>query len=60
MADYIIVHFKRGSHMGSSPWSGDLEDAKKFARDGSVRRGADEFQIRSRILDGPLVWQEKR
>lgn len=60
MADYIIVHFKRESHMGSSPWSGDLEDAKKLARDGLPRRGADEFQIRSSNLDGPLVWQENR
>jgi hypothetical protein len=60
MADYVIVYFKRGSHVSSGPWSGDLETAKKVARDGLVRRGADEFQIRSDTLDGPLVWQGRR
>ena len=58
MADYVIVYFKRGSHLSSSPWSGDLATAKKIARDGLIRRGADEFQIRSNTLDGPLLWQE--
>ena len=60
MTDYVIVYFKRGSHMGSSPWKGELEDAKKLARDGLVRRSADEFQIRSSTLDGQLLWQEQR
>jgi hypothetical protein len=60
MADYVIVYFKMGSHVSSSPWSGDLEAAKKIARDGLVPRSADEFQIRSDTLDGPLVWQERR
>jgi len=60
MADYIIVYFKRGSHVSSSPWSCDLDTAKKVARDGLVRRSADEFQIRSDTLGGPLVWQERR
>jgi hypothetical protein len=39
MADYVIVYFKRGAHLASSPWSGDLDKAKKLARDGLVRRG---------------------
>ena len=60
MADYVIVYFKRSSHVSSSPWTGDLEAAKKVARDGLVRRGADEFQIRADTLDGPLVWQDRR
>jgi hypothetical protein len=60
MADYIFVYFKKGSHVGSSPWSGDLEIAKKVARDGLLRRSADEFQIRSSTLSGPLVWEESR
>ena len=60
MADFVIVYFNRGSHVSSSPWSGHLEAAKKIARDGLVSRSADEFQIRSDTLDGPLVWQEQR
>ncbi len=60
MADYVIVYFKNGSHVSSSPWSGDLEIAKKVARDGLVRRSADEFQIRSDTLGGPLIWEERR
>jgi hypothetical protein len=60
MADYVIIYFKRGSHVSSSPWSGDLELAKKLARDGLVRRSADEFQIRSSTLGGSLVWEERR
>jgi hypothetical protein len=60
MADYVIVFSKKGSHMGSTPWSGELDDAKKVARDGLIRRGADAFQIRSNTLDGPLVWEEQR
>jgi hypothetical protein len=60
MADYILIYFKKGSHLGSSPWSGDLEIAKNVARDGLIRRGADEFQIRSSTLNGPLVWEESR
>jgi len=60
MADYVIVYFKGGSHLGSSPWSGDLDAAKKLARDGLIWRGADAFQIRSNTLDGPVVWQEQR
>lgn len=60
MAEYVIVYFKKGSHVSSSPWRGDLEIAKKIARDGLVRRSADEFQIRSDTLDGPLVWEEPR
>ena len=60
MADYIFVYFKKGSHLGSTPWSGDLETAKKIARDGLVRRGADQVQIRSDTLSGPLVWEERR
>jgi len=60
MADYVIVYLKRGSHVSSSPWRGDLESAKKVARDGLVRRSADAFQIRSDTLDGPLVWGEPR
>lgn len=59
MADYVIVYSKKGSHLGSSPWSGDLDTAKKVARDSLVRRSADEFEIRSSTLDGPLVWQER-
>jgi hypothetical protein len=59
MTDYVIVYFKGGSHLGS-PWSGDLETAKKFARDGLIPRGADAFQIRSNTLDGPVVCQERR
>jgi hypothetical protein len=60
MADYIFVYFRKDSHLGSTPWSGDLETAKKRARDGLVRRGADEVQIRSDTLSGPLVWKESR
>ena len=60
MADYIFVYFKNGSHVSSSPWSGDLEMAKNVARDGLLRRSADEFQIRSDTLGGPLIWEERR
>jgi len=60
MADFVIVYFKKGSHVSGSPWSGDLETAKKVARDGLLRRSADEFQIRSDTLGGPLVWEEHR
>jgi hypothetical protein len=31
MADYIFVDFKEGSHVGDSPWSGELEVAKNVA-----------------------------
>lgn len=58
--DYIFVYFKKGAHLGSTPWSGDLELAKCVARDGLLRRGADEVQIRSNTLSGPLVWEECR
>lgn len=60
MANYIFVYFKKGSHVGSTPWSGELEAAKSVARSGLVRRSADEFQIRSSTLNGPLVWEENR
>lgn len=60
MSNYIIVYLKRGSHVSSSPWSGDLEAAKKVGRDGLVRRSADGFQLRSDTLDGALVWEERR
>ena len=60
MAEYVIVFSKRGSHMGSTPWSGDLDAAKKLARDGLIRRGADTFQVRSSTLDGPVVYEEQR
>lgn len=60
MADYVFVYFRRGSHVASTPWSGDLEAAKSRARDGLLRRGADEFQIRTDTLDGALVWREQR
>jgi hypothetical protein len=59
MTDYIFVYFKRGAHLGSTPWSGELEIAKNVARDGLLRRGADGFQIRSDTLNGPLVWEER-
>ena len=60
MANFIFIYFKKGSHVSSSPWSGDLEMAKNVARDGLLRRSADEFQIRSETLSGPLVWEERR
>ena len=60
MADYIFVYFKKGSHLGSTPWSGELDVAKNVARDGLIRRSADEFQIRSSTLNGPLVWEGSR
>ena len=60
MADYIFVYFKKGSHVSSSPWSGDLEIAKNVARHGLLRRSADQFQIRTSTLSGPLVWEESR
>jgi hypothetical protein len=60
MPAFIIVYLKRGSHVSSSPWTGDLENTKKVARDGLVRHGADEFEIRSNTLDGALVYQELR
>ena len=59
-ADYIIIYFKRGAHLSSSPWSGELDGAKRIAHAGLVRRGADECQIRANTLDGPLVWQGRR
>lgn len=60
MVDYIFVYFKKGSHVSTSPWSGDLEIAKNVARDGLLRRSADQFQIRTSTLSGPLVWEESR
>jgi hypothetical protein len=60
MADYIIVYFKRGLHVSSGPWNRDLETGKKAALEGMVRRAADECQIRSDTLDGPVVWQDRR
>ena len=60
MADYIFVYFKKGTHLGSSPWSGDLETGKSVARDGLLRRSADEFHIRSSTLSGPRVWEGSR
>lgn len=60
MTDYIFVYSKKGSHLSSSPWSGDLEAAKALARDGLVRRGADQVQVRADTLSGPLVWEERR
>jgi hypothetical protein len=57
-ADYVMVYFKRGAHLCGTPWSGDLEVAKTIARDGLVRRGADEFQIRANTVDGAIVWHE--
>jgi len=59
-SNYVIIYFKRGAHLSSSPWSGALDAAKIVARDGLVRRGADECQIRSDTLDGPLVWHGRR
>ncbi len=58
--DYVMVYLKRGSHLSSSPWRGEFEAAKTFAREGLVRRSADEYQIRSGTLDGPLMWRELR
>lgn len=58
--DYVIVYLKKGSHLSSSPWRGEFETAKQFARDGMVGRGADECQIRSDTVDGPLLWKERR
>jgi hypothetical protein len=58
--DYVIVYLKQGSHVGSSPWRGELEAAKRVAREGLVRRGADECQIRTGTLDGPLIWREHK
>jgi hypothetical protein len=60
MAGYILVYFKRGLHVSSSPWNGDLETGKKAAHEGLIRRSADECQIRSETLDGPLIWQDRR
>lgn len=60
MADYIFIYFKKDSHVSSSPWSGDLEIAKNVARAGLLRRSADQFQIRTSTLSGPLVWEESR
>lgn len=59
-SNYVIVYFKRGAHLSSSPWNGALETAKRVARGGLVRRGADECQIRSETLDGPLIWHGRR
>ena len=42
MANYVILYFKRGSYLCATPWSGDLEKAKVIARDGLIRRSADE------------------
>jgi hypothetical protein len=58
MSDYVFVYFKRGFHVGSTPWRGELEKAKEIARSGLVRRGADAFQIRASTLDGPLIYEE--
>ena len=60
MPDYIIVYLKEGSHIGSAPWSADLEKTKTAAREGLMRNGADELEIRSGNLYGALVWQEFR
>lgn len=60
MADYVFVYFKKGSHLGITPWSGEPELAKTVAQTGLLPRGADEVQIRSNTLDGPLICQEKR
>jgi hypothetical protein len=46
--------------VSSSPWNGDLETGKKAAHEGLIRRSADECQIRSETLDGPLIWQDRR
>jgi hypothetical protein len=59
-ADYVISYFRRGSHLSSSPWRGDLAAAKRFAYAGIVGRGADECQIRTATLNGALVWQKGR
>ena len=37
MADYVIVYFKRGAHLSTSPWRGDLGAAKNVARIGLTR-----------------------
>ena len=60
MADFVIVYLIKGAHVSSGPLSGDLDTTKEAARVGLIRRGADEFQIRSDTLDGPLIWQERR
>jgi len=60
VADYVISYFKRGSHLSSSPWRGDLVAAKRFAYAGIVGRGADECQIRTTTLNGALVWRKTR
>jgi hypothetical protein len=60
MAGYIIVYYKRGLYVSGGPWNGDLETGKKAAQEGMVRRSADQCQIRSDTLDGPVVWQDRR
>jgi hypothetical protein len=60
MPNYVIVYLKRGAHVSSSPLSGDLAAAQRSAREGLIRRGADQCQIRSDTLDGPLIWQGRR
>lgn len=60
MSDYVIVYLKGGSHIGSAPWSADLEKTKAAARKGLMRNGADKLEIRSGSLYGALVWQEFR
>jgi hypothetical protein len=57
--DFIFVYFRKGAHLGSTPWNGELVLAKVIARHGVLRRGADHVQIRANTLDGPLIWEER-
>lgn len=60
MADFVFTYLRKGSHVSSTPWSGELSAAKTRASEGLVRRSADEFEIRSDTLDGELVWREHK
>jgi hypothetical protein len=53
MADFIFVYFKNGSHVGSTPWSGDLETAKNVAREGLMRAVLMNFK------SDPALWADR-
>lgn len=60
MDRYVIVYRKHGFPAGLTPGVGDLEKTKQIARNGLIRRGADEFEIRADNSDGAMIWQERR
>lgn len=60
MAHYVIIYRKHGFPAGLTPGSGELETVKQTARNGLIRRGADEFEIRADNSEGATIWKERR